>query len=63
VIHFDEFVEIDREHLESDHEVLPEHKLVHSPNDVLLVIWVLFIQVSDQLGLHKTLLVQPFLIF
>lgn len=62
MVHLDEFVKVDGEHFEGDHEVLPEVELVHAADDVLLVLWIFLIQVLDQFGLHKTLLIEPFLV-
>ena len=62
VVHLDELVQVDREHLERYHEVLSEHELVKSSDDVLLVLGVSVVQVPDQLGLDQTLLVQPLLV-
>lgn len=62
VVHLDEFIKIDGQHFESDHEMLPEVKLVQSANYVLLVLGVLVVQVLYQFCFHKALLVQSFLI-
>ncbi len=57
VVHLDELVQVDREHLERYHQVLPEHELVESPDDVLFVFRIPVVQVLDQLGFDQTLLV------
>jgi len=59
VVHLDELVEVDRKHFEGDHEVLPKHKLIQPPDNILLVFRVLVIQVLHQFGFHQSLLVQP----
>ena len=63
VVHLDEFVQIDREHLECDHEVLAEDELVNAANDVFLIFFILVVQVLDQLGLDQALLVETLLVF
>ena len=62
VVHLDELIQVHTQHLESDHQVLPEQELVQSPNDILLVFGVVVVQVFDQFGFHQTLFVQSFLV-
>ena len=42
--------------------MLSENKLVQSPDDVLLVLWVPIVEVLDKLGFNKTLLVKSLLV-
>lgn len=63
MIHLNELVQVDREHLEGDHEVLSEVELVHSTDDVLLVLRIFFIQVLDQFCLNQSLFVESFFVF
>lgn len=63
VVHFDEFIEVDRKHFESDTEMLSEQELVMSSDYVFLVLGVMFVQVLYQSGLHQSLLIQPLLVF
>ena len=62
MIHLNELIEIDREHLKCDHQVLSENELVRSPDNVLLVFWVTIVKVLDKLGFNKTLLIKSLLV-
>ena len=63
IVHLDEFIEVHGQHLESDHQVLAEQKLIQSSNYIFLIFFVLIIQMFDKLGFDETLLVQPLLVF
>lgn len=62
VVHFDELVQVDGQHLERDDQVLPEDKLVQPFDDVLLVLRIVIIQMLHELGLNQSLLIQPLLV-
>jgi hypothetical protein len=63
VVHFDEFVEVDRQHFESDDQVLPKHKLVQSLYDIFLVLRVVVVQVLYQFSLNQALFVKSLFVF
>ena len=63
MVHFNELIEIHRKHFESDHEVFAEIELIHSTDDVLFVLRILFVQVLDKFSLDETLFVESFLVF
>lgn len=63
VVHLDEVIQVHAQKLERDHKVLPKHELVQLLYNIFLVFRVLKIQLLDQLGFHKTLLVEPLLVF
>ena len=43
--------------------MLSEDKLIYLPDDVLLVIWVIIVQMVYQFGFHEALNIQPLLVF
>ena len=51
-VHFDELIEVYGQHLKSYAKVLPKHELLCFPNDVLLVIRIVVVQVLNELCLH-----------
>lgn len=63
VVHLYEFVQVHRQHLKGDAQMLSKHKLVKSTYDVFLVFWIIIVQVLNQFGLHQTLLVQSLFVF
>ena len=63
MIHLDELIQIDREDLERDHQMLSEDELVESPDNIFLVFRILVVEVLDQLCLNQTLFVETLFVF
>jgi hypothetical protein len=62
VVVLDELIEVDGEQLETDHEVLPEDHVVLNANDVESIIWVILLQVHQDLELYSCLVLETLLI-
>ena len=63
VVHLYELIQVNAQHLESYHQVLPKNKLVQLSNDILLILWIGFVKVLNQFSLDQALLVESFLVF
>lgn len=63
VVHLYEIVEVDRQELKDDHQVLSKHKLLQLLYNVLLVFWVSLVQRLNQLGLDQALFVESLFVF
>ena len=62
VVVLDELIEVDGKELEADHEVLPEHHVVLNANDVEGIVWVVLLQVHQDLQLYACLVLETLLI-
>lgn len=62
VVLFDELVEIETEEFEGDDEVLSEYQVVEHPDDVVLVLLVVVVQVLQDLQLHACLVLEFLLV-
>ena len=51
----DELVQIDREQFEGDDQVVAEHTMILDLNYVVLVVWVLFLQVLENVQFNACL--------
>jgi len=62
LVHLDKLIKVDGEHLESHAEMASKDELVGLAYDVLLVLWVVLVEMIDQLGFDQALLVESFLV-
>lgn len=62
LVHLDKLIKVDGEHLEGHAEMASEDELVGLAYDVLLVLWVVLVEMIDQLGFDQALLVESFLV-
>ena len=62
VVHLDELVQVHRQHLEGENEMLAENESLHDSHNILLILWIVLFELVEDTCLDQTLLIQPFLV-
>ena len=63
VVHFDELVQVDGVEVEHNAQMVPPHEVVLKLDDALYLVWVVFLEKEEELGLDSRLVVIFLLVF
>lgn len=63
VVHLDEVIQVHTQQLKRYDEVLAKYELVQTPNDILFVLRIMFVERFNKFSFDQTLLIKSFLVF